>query len=103
LVTTPDDPLVSPDVVEETVADAGVPEEQRYRLYYGGHFPQLVDERHPEWGARNVHELVSVVDSVLDARPSSSSPQGERDTSDAAPPAQGDHTTRAVSAPDPRW
>jgi hypothetical protein len=31
-----------------------------------GHFPQLIDDAHPEWGARNVHELVSVIDTVLD-------------------------------------
>ncbi len=66
VVTTPDDPLVSIQLVEETIHAAGVSEERRFQLVYGGHFPQLIDEAHPEWGARNVHELVSVIDTVLD-------------------------------------
>ena len=101
LVTTPDDPLVSAEIVEQTVAEAGVPEHQRYRLYYGGHFPQLVDEEHPEWGARNVHELVSVVDSVLDMGNRGSS--AENDTSGDVPHSIVAQTTRAVMTPQPRW
>ncbi len=66
VVTTPDDPLVSAELAERSIVNAGVPEAQWYRLIYGGHFPQLVDEAHPEWGARNVHELVSLIDGVLD-------------------------------------
>lgn len=66
VVTTHDDPLVSIKLVEETIRAAGVTEERRFQLVYGGHFPQLIDEAHPEWGARNVHELISVIDTVLD-------------------------------------
>lgn len=66
VVTTPDDPLVSAELSARSIVNAGIPESQWYRLIYGGHFPHLVDEAHPEWGARNVHELVSLVDAVLD-------------------------------------
>lgn len=72
VVTTPNDPLVSTEHAEESIATAGLPESQWYRLVYGGHFPQLVDDEHPEWGARNVHELVSLVDGVLDRAPTTS-------------------------------
>jgi pimeloyl-ACP methyl ester carboxylesterase len=70
VVTTPNDPLVTAEHAEKSIATAGVPESQWYRLVYGGHFPQLLDDDHPEWGARNVHELVSLVDGVLDRAPS---------------------------------
>ncbi len=66
VVTTHDDPLVEDSVAEEAIRATGIPDAQWFRLVYGGHFPQLVDDDHPEWGARNVHELVSLVDSVLD-------------------------------------
>jgi serine/threonine-protein kinase len=66
VVSTPDDPLVESSVAEEAIATTGIPDTRWFRLVYGGHFPQLVDDDHPEWGARNVHELVSLVDSVLD-------------------------------------
>ncbi len=66
VVTTPDDPLVPTALAERSIISARIPPEQWYRLVYGGHFPQLVDEEHPEWGARNVHELVSLIDTVLD-------------------------------------
>jgi hypothetical protein len=72
VVTTPNDPLVTAEHAEESIATAGLPESQWYRLVYGGHFPQLVDDEHPEWGARNVHELVSLVDGVLDRAPTTS-------------------------------
>lgn len=92
VVTTPDDPLVPESLAEASIAATGIPASQWYRLVYGSHFPQLVDEEHPEWGARNVHELVSVVDSVLDmtrttgkARPVADSESSDAATLTAAP------------------
>jgi len=80
VVSVPDDPLVPDRLVSVTVAAAGVPPGQHYRLAYGGHFPQLVDDERPEWTARNVHELVHLIDAVLertltgDGRPSGDAP-----------------------------
>ncbi len=81
VVTTPDDPLVPVDVTEQSILSAGIPDAQWYRLIYGGHFPQLVDEDHPEWGARNVHELVSLIDSVLDKARATKSGSEKKPTS----------------------
>lgn len=64
VVTTPDDPLVSRESAAQSIAACGIPESQHFRLAYGGHFPQFMDEERPEWGARNIHELLSLIDSI---------------------------------------
>ncbi|MBW2465443.1 MAG: alpha/beta fold hydrolase, partial [Deltaproteobacteria bacterium] len=92
VVTTPDDPLVSADLARESFSAAGLPDSQWYRLVYGGHFPQLVDDDHPEWVARNVHELVSLVDGVLDRAHTTARRKGSKET----PPARGDTSAPTV-------
>ncbi len=64
VVTTPDDPLVSVQDAIRSIAACGIPYSQHFKLAYGGHFPQLMDEERPEWGARNVYELLSLIDSI---------------------------------------
>ena len=64
VVTTPDDPLVTPADAARAIALCGIVPEQHFKLLYGGHFPQFMDDEHPEWGARNIHELVNLIDSI---------------------------------------
>ena len=92
VVTTPDDPLVSLELAKSSITAAGIPDSQWYRLVYGGHFPQLVDDDHPEWGARNVHELVSLVDGVLDRAHTTARRQGSKQT----PPTTGDTSVPTI-------
>lgn len=64
VVTTPDDPLVPSAQAARSIAACGLSDEQHFKLIYGGHFPQFMDDERPEWGARNIHELVNLIDSI---------------------------------------
>jgi hypothetical protein len=65
-VTTPDDPVASTDVLEQSLLAAGFSASQLFRLVGGGHYPLLDGVDTPGWCARNAEELVAIVDAALE-------------------------------------
>jgi pimeloyl-ACP methyl ester carboxylesterase len=60
-----DDPLVRLDVVERAAEELGVGATNLRLFATGGHLPHIENEAHPEWTARNVAELVHLVNTML--------------------------------------
>jgi pimeloyl-ACP methyl ester carboxylesterase len=60
-----DDPLMPPPRIDAALAEIGVPPEHVLRLPDGGHFPHVESAAHPEWSARNAHDLARLIDAML--------------------------------------
>jgi len=65
LITCLDDPLTPPALVERIVAAVGIPSPMAHRLETGGHYPYVASRHNPEWQARNLADIVRVIDSML--------------------------------------
>jgi pimeloyl-ACP methyl ester carboxylesterase len=61
-----DDPLLPERYAQAALRGLGLPEDRVFRLISGGHSPYIESEAHPEWRARNVREIVGLIESVLD-------------------------------------
>jgi len=61
-----DDPLLDPDpaALERLIADVAIPAPLVYRMERGGHSPHI-ELATPEWRARNLADIVRVIDSML--------------------------------------
>lgn len=60
-----DDDWVDQDVLDRAAADLGIEPAQIHRTADGGHNPHLELAEHPEWTARNVEQIVRLIDSML--------------------------------------
>jgi hypothetical protein len=86
LVVCPDDPALPEEVLLRALGRLGFPDDKVFRLAGGGHFPVRERESRPEWRARNLDDLVGIVDGVVEATRQAGPP----------PPAR---TVRRVIAP----
>jgi hypothetical protein len=60
-----DDDWVDEACLDAAAADLGLEPAQIHRVASGGHSPHLELEDHPEWTARNLDQIVRVIDSML--------------------------------------
>jgi Protein kinase domain/Alpha/beta hydrolase family len=60
-----DDDWVDIDILDRAVVELGLEQAQVHRAASGGHNPHLEMAEHPEWTARNVDQIVRVIDSML--------------------------------------
>lgn len=66
IVAGVDDPwLQNEDALLGAAADLGLEPAQIHRLASGGHHPHLESVSHPEWTARNVNQLLRVIESMI--------------------------------------
>jgi serine/threonine-protein kinase len=65
VVVSQDDPLAPVEKLLDELARLGVPPTSIHRLVSGGHFVHAENMTHPEWTARNLHDLITVIDSML--------------------------------------
>jgi Protein kinase domain len=66
LIACVDDPWMdNEDALLAAAADLGIERAQIQRMPSGSHFPHLESALHPEWTARNVDQLVRVIESML--------------------------------------
>jgi pimeloyl-ACP methyl ester carboxylesterase len=60
-----DDSWVDQERLDDAAADLGLEASQIHRVASGGHSPHLELADHPEWTARNLDQIVRVIDSML--------------------------------------
>ncbi len=60
-----DDDWVDQDVLDRAAAELGIEPAQIHRSENGGHNPHLELAEHPEWTARNVDQIVRLIDAML--------------------------------------
>jgi hypothetical protein len=60
-----DDPLTEHERLASIVENLGVEPAHVLRMPDGGHYPHVASAAHPEWTARNAHDLVRLIDTLL--------------------------------------
>ena len=60
-----DDPLTEHEALATIVENLGVEPAHVLRMPDGGHYPHVAAAAHPEWTARNTHDLVRLIDTLL--------------------------------------
>jgi pimeloyl-ACP methyl ester carboxylesterase len=66
LISCVDDPwMQNEEALLSAAQDIGLERAQLQRMASGAHFPFLESAKHPEWTARNVDQLVRVIESML--------------------------------------
>ncbi len=66
VVCVPDDPSLPESLAHEAIGHMNIPEDRLFMLASGGHFPFGDQADHPEWTARNVHDLCAIIDEAFD-------------------------------------
>lgn len=65
IIVCVDDPWLDMACLEVAIAEIGLGPGQVHRFPTGGHHPHLEQQDNPEWSARNLDEIVRVIDSML--------------------------------------
>jgi len=65
VVCLPDDPSLPEALAHKAIASLHIPEDRLFMLASGGHFPVGDQADHPEWTARNVHDLCGIIDEAF--------------------------------------
>ena len=60
-----DDDWVDQDALDRAAADLGIEPAQIHRAATGGHSPHVELAEHPEWTARNIDQIVRLIDAML--------------------------------------
>jgi pimeloyl-ACP methyl ester carboxylesterase len=60
-----DDSWIDEARLDDVAADLGIESSQIHRVASGGHSPHLELKDHPEWTARNIDQIVRVIDTML--------------------------------------
>jgi Protein kinase domain/Alpha/beta hydrolase family len=60
-----DDDWVDQDALDRAAADLGIEPAQIHRAATGGHNPHVELAEHPEWTARNIDQIVRLIDAML--------------------------------------